>query len=137
MRILEVRSNVLSVPQGYTLVGAFSADLNCNVGIQKAFDQVFDIMKRYRMNNVTVGNVYRIDNLYMLIVKDSSYDNPNIDMLDNSLRILANVVNTYGIKKLAMPKICTGKNGIAWTKVRELIEKHFNEIDGDILVCSM
>lgn len=138
MVINEVKMDILAVPQGYTLASAFSADMNYKVGIQKVFEDAFNLTER-RMDAeepLEVGQIYSLHNLILMIVKESSYDAPNKAALKKCLQTLANLVSAGHIKKLAIPKICTGKNGFEWSEVREMIEECFEDVDIEILVCS-
>jgi O-acetyl-ADP-ribose deacetylase (regulator of RNase III) len=72
----------------------------------------------------------------MLFVKESSYDRPMWDALRTSLTKLAKKVKKKNIKKLAMPKICCGKNGFDWEDVRDLIVDVFSDNDDlEIVIC--
>ena len=39
------------------------------------------------------------------------------------------------IKKLAIPKICCGRNGLEWDYVKSALEFAFDDSDVQILVC--
>lgn len=134
MDINEVRMSIVSAPQGYNLVGAFSSDLNCSVGLPAVFDKMFDITERVDQQ-LEPGMVFRLDNLFILTVKESSYDAPSMTMLKKSLEKLKETVQVLGIKKIAMPRICTGKNGFSWDYVFGIICETFDYTDVDILVC--
>lgn len=134
MDINEVRMSIVSAPQGYNLVSAFSSDLNCSVGLPAVFDKMFDITERVDQQ-LEPGMVFRLDNLFILTVKENSYDAPSMTMLKESLEKLKEAVQVLGIKKIAMPRICTGKNGFRWADVFDVICETFDNTDVDILVC--
>ena len=133
MNINELNMNIKDVPQGYTLASAFSTDMHW-VGLPGFLNHLFYITERDDKEH-EVGSVAKIDNLYMLFVKESSYDAPQWSALKDCLIKLANKVDKKLIKHLAMPRICSGKNGFLWDDVKQMIEEIFYDIDVDILIC--
>ncbi len=131
--LYEIRSGIENVQQGWTLTAAFSTDMNW-IGLPGLMNDLFDITER-NTKEYEPGSVGKIDNLYMLFVKESSYDSPSWEYLEESLAKLANKIKKKDIRKLAMPKICTGKGGFEWERVKELIEKTFADININIMIC--
>ena len=131
--IREVNMDISTVPQGWTLAGAFSTDMEW-IGMPGLMNDLFDITERDTEEH-EVGSVAKIDNLYMLFVKESSYDAPMWSSLEDCLTKLAKKVSKKGIKKLAMPRICSGKNGFLWDDIHQMIEEIFYDVDVDIMVC--
>lgn len=130
----NVQIDIRDVPQGHTLVGAFSTDMTW-VGVPKIMNDMFDISIRDDKKH-EVGDVAKIDNLYMLFVKESSYDAPRLDALYDCIEKLAKKIQKKKITKLAMPKICCGKNGFTWdSEVLPILEEVFADIDVDVMVC--
>lgn len=126
MTINFINADIKTAPQGYTMVTAFSSDFNCNVGINKVMDQMFNIEKRKSNIKVFKGRkLAKLDNLYMLLVKDSSYDKPVFDNLIACLEEFKAKCKKNGITKVAMPAICTGKNGFAVDDVIQAIDEIF------------
>ena len=133
--IYENIMDIKNVPQGWTLAAAFSTDMHC-IGLPGYIDEMFDISNREISKQHKIGSVSRIDNLYMLFVKESSYDAPSWDALEKSMYKLAHKVDVKHIHKLAMPKICTGKYGFNWEQeVLPLIEEAFAYTDVEIMIC--
>ena len=133
MRINEINIDIAEVSQGYTLAVAFSTDMNW-IGLPGYMNSLFYITERDDKEH-EVGSVSKIDNLYMLFVKESSYDNPSWSALEGCLTKLSNKIVNKKIRKLAMPKICCGKNGFQWDDVKQMIEEIFYDIDVEILIC--
>ena len=131
--IREVNMDISAVPQGWTLAAAFSTDMK-GLGMPGLMDSLFNITDRDTKIH-KVGSVSKIDNLYMLFVKESSYDAPTWSALEESLTKLANKVVKKGVKKLAMPRICSGKNGFLWGDVCDMIEDIFHDVDVEIMIC--
>jgi hypothetical protein len=61
----------------------------------------------------------------MLLVKDMSYDKPVFDNLIACLEEFKTKCKKNGITKVAMPAICTGKNGFAVDDVIQAIDEIF------------
>lgn len=134
MRINKVKMDIATVPQGYCLVGAFSTDMKFEVGTPGLFNRMFDITNRID-EKCKVGTAKRIDNLYMLFVKESSYDTLNSINLTLALDDLHKKLMKKKVRKIAMPKICSGKNGLDWEEVEDYLWNVFDEDDIEILVC--
>lgn len=132
--IIESKINIENVPQGYTLAAAFSTDMNWT-RLPELLNNMFSITERDHKKH-KVGSVAKIDNLYMLFVKESSYDAPMFSALIATMEKLAKKVKKNGIKRLAIPKICTGKNGFDWFDVYNVIEEAFADVNVEILTCS-
>lgn len=131
--IKEINMDISAVPQGWTLAGAFSTDMKW-IGMPGLMDSLFNITER-DVDEHEVGSIAKIDNLYMLFVKDSSYDAPMWSALEECLNKLAKKISKKSIKKLAMPRICSGKNGFLWDDVLQMIEEIFNDVDVEIMIC--
>lgn len=139
MKIYETGISIFDVPQGWELVGAFSADKQYTAGLPAAFNKVFDLNKKLEHTedwNFKPGVCYCVSNLNMLIVKESTYDAPNKIALEDALMDLLIDVEEFGTNKLAMPKICTGKNGFEWDEILQLIKNTFDDTDVEIMVCT-
>ena len=132
----EIIADIKAVPQGYTIVSAFSSDLNCNVGIQKAIGEMFDLNERKDHIKVSKsGNLAKIDNLYLLIVKESSYDAPVWERFKESIEEFKKKCVKNHITRIAMPRILVGKNGFEWDDVFDLLIDTFSDMYGQILIC--
>ena len=146
MILKEVHMDIMNVPQGYYLAQAISADLNFSVGLPALFDVAYDMSKKFEKEaetyeefgadfNPVPGQVYLIDNVFNLIVKETSYDRPSREHLLTALVDLREEMEDLYVTKLAIPRICCGRNGLDWREVRNVIEFIFHEFDGEILVC--
>lgn len=135
MTINFINADIKTAPQGYTMVSAFSSDFNCSVGINKVMDQMFNIEKRKSNIKVFKGRkLAKLDNLYMLLVKNSSYDKPVFDNLIACFEEFKAKCKKNGITKVAMPAICTGKNGFAIDDVLQAIDEIFYDSGISILM---
>ena len=135
MTITSINADIRTAPQGYTIVSAFSDDINCEVGISKVMNEMFgvdgrrDVIKHYKS-----GNLGKLDNLFLLFVKETSYDAPNWDRFEAALDDFKDKCIKNTIKKVAMPKICCGKGGFCFIDVSEKIISAFDDTNIDIIV---
>lgn len=134
MRIVELKINLITVPQGYYVACAISKDKDLSVGLPKTFNQTFNIANRLD-DDIELGKVYRLGNAYSLIVKENSYDKADKDATRNAIENLAMDCMYEGVTRLAIPKLCCGKNGLLWKDVKQMIEDSFQNMDIEILVC--
>lgn len=137
MKITELEINIIAVPQGYYLAQGISKDLNFKVGLPAVFEKAYTLKEKLLDKYVEVecGEAYLIDNVYSLVVKDSSYDNPDRDLLMKSLISMRDQMEENNTVKLAIPKLCCGKGGLYWDDVKTMIESVFTHTDAQILVC--
>lgn len=134
----EVR-DLFTVPQGYDLAHCISADFNLGGGIAKQFCTHFNMRERllnyYGDGVERAGFALKISNVYNLVTKEKVSDRPTYEDLINALTDMKeNMVDT-GVKKIAMPKIGCGLDGLNWNIVRSIVKEVFEDTDIEILVC--
>ncbi len=138
MKITELEINIMAVPQGYYLAQGISRDLNFKVGLPALFEKTYNLKEKLAANydeEIEIGEVYLVDNVYSLVVKDSSYDKPDRDVLMDALVELRDQMEEDMVTKLAIPKLCCGRNGLEWDDVKAMISFVFGDSDIQILVC--
>lgn len=138
MKITELEINIMAVPQGYYLAQGISRDLNFKVGLPALFEKTYNLKEKLLASyneEIEIGEVYLIDNVYSLVVKDSSYDEPDRDFLMDALVELRDQMDENMVTKLAIPKLCCGRNGLEWDDVKAMISFVFGDSDIQILVC--
>lgn len=138
MKITELEINIMAVPQGYYLAQGISRDLNFKVGLPALFEKTYNLKEKLAANydeEIEIGEVYLVDNVYSLAVKDSSYDKPDRDVLMDALVELRDQMEEDMVTKLAIPKLCCGRNGLEWDDVKAMISFVFGDSDIQILVC--
>ena len=70
-----------------------------------------------------------------LITKKRYWHKPTYESIGTALTAMLVLANTRGIKKIVMPKIGCGLDGLNWSRVREIIKEVFKDTDIEILVC--
>ena len=73
--------------------------------------------------------------IYNLVTKPTVADRPTYSNLSTVLKHLANTMKAMGFKRLAIPTIGCGIDGLDWGKVKQIIEEVFECTDIEILVC--
>ena len=144
MKMNEIEMNIFNVPQGYYLAQGISKDLDFSVGLPAQFNKVYNMSEKleaiaddyaeYELE-IEVGEVVIMDNVFNLVVKETSYDKPNRGAFIDALREMCDLAEYLGIKKIAIPRICCGQNGFKWEQVKTLIKFIFEDSDIKILVC--
>ena len=131
----EEKRDLFSVPDDYYLVHCVSADFVLGKGIALEFKKRFDMKNKLR-NSGQSGNCILIDRVFNLVTKKTWRNKPTIDSVIESLYGLKKQVTEKDIKKLAMPHIACGLDGMDWETVSEQVRNIFSDTDIEILVCS-
>ena len=108
-------------------------------GIAVRFKQVFGGLAELRNQGKKTGEVAFLKSgsrdIYYLITKAKYFQKPSYESLQASLVDLKNLMLTRGQTRLAMPRIGSGLDGLAWERVREMIKTVFSNSGVEILVC--
>lgn len=137
--------DLFKVPQGYYLAHCISADFALGAGIAKQFVNVYNMREKLKefypiregnkCNAENVGTALLVDNVFNLVTKKRAFNKPTYDSLYDSLVDMRDQCEERMITKLAIPQIGCGLDKLEWSKVKELIEDVFEDINIDILVC--
>lgn len=132
----EVNGNLFDAPQGYCLAHCIAGDFGMGAGIATQFNEIFDMKNRLqkRYGEVQSPNCIKVDNVFNLITKDISWGRPTYDSLSETLVRMRDMMVLDGNKKLAIPQIGCGLDGLKWSVVRALIKDTFENTDIDITV---
>lgn len=132
----EVKGNLFDAPQGYCLAHCIAGDFGMGAGIATQFNEKFDMKNRLinQFKRVDSPSCIQIDNVFNLITKDVSYSKPTYDSLLQSLIKMKEIMVEHQNKKLAIPQIGCGLDGLKWNIVRAIIKDIFQETDVEIVV---
>lgn len=146
MTINIEQGNLFSLPKDeYVFAHCIAADLKWCGGIapvliKKEYDSEKEC--RYIEDDGTVDAPLEIGDILPvaaekgvfvnLITKESTWDKPTYQDLEESLVNLKDFMETSGFDKLAMPKIGCGIDGLEWDVVEPMIEEVFEGTDIDI-----
>lgn len=134
----EVR-DLFTVPQGYMLAHCISADFNLGGGIARQFCEHYNMKERlmngYGTDFSEVGISLQIDNVHNLVTKRYVKDKPTYADLKKALEDMKVEMELDGQKKVAMPRIGCGLDGLDWGIVKAIIKDVFEDTDIEILIC--
>lgn len=138
--IKTINKDLFTVPKEYALAHCVAADLKMSRGIATAFRRKFGKIDELQRQDPTVGKAlhiqHRNQHLFYLVTKDWSYQKPTYESLRKSLLDLRKQLLLQGLKKLAIPRIGCGLDGLAWNVVRKMIEDVFKDEGISILICN-
>lgn len=135
MIFTEEKRDLFSVPEDYFFVHCVSADFALGKGIALEFKKRFDIKNKLKELEKTDSKCILIDRVFNLVTKETFRRKPTMESVKESLLELKRQVNENSIKKLAMPKIACGLDGLDWERVSEQVRDIFSDTDVEILVC--
>lgn len=144
----EERRDLFTVGSDYYLAHCVSADFKLGAGIAVEFNKRYG-MRRKLLNMAPIstyafwdnmdmssrGMSILVDNVFNLVTKRNYYNKPTMSSIKNALNWMRNDCLTLGIKKIAMPKIGCGLDGLSWPKVSDTIKQVFCTTDIEILIC--
>lgn len=146
MKYIEVKQDLFTVPEDYALVHCISADFALGAGIALQFQKRYNtrIELRQRCPNYKfhggdcLGTGDRTTRaVFNLVTKDHYWDKPTYKDLEDALYELLEMLPLTDYKKLAMPKIGCGLDGLKWEEVNRIIQSVFEWSDVEILICSL
>lgn len=130
----EEKRDLFSVSEEYYFVHCISADFVLGKGIALEFKKRFDMKNKLR-NSGQSGKCILIDRVFNLVTKETWRRKPTMNSIIECLHELKKQVTECNIKKLAMPCIACGLDGMEWENVSEQVRGVFNDTDVEILVC--
>lgn len=138
MKYHEENRDLFSVSKEYCLCHCISRDFMLGAGIARQFVKRYDM--RFKLCNI-YGNGYSgnsalcVNGVYNLLTKDKYYEKPTYESLKEALEDMKNQMIQVGQRKLAMPRIGCGLDGLDWNRVRDVVKSVFKNTNVEILVC--
>lgn len=145
MYLHEETMDLFDVPRGYYIAHCITGDLSFGAGIAKEINERYDMANAIRnilaqadcediapkdLKGVTVW-VGDVCNLITKAYPSKKVKRRNIqDCLDH---MYAYCDQNY-VKKIAMPRICCGMDGMDWSEIKPMIEETFEDLDIEIMV---
>ena len=138
----EEQRDLFTVPCDYWLAHCISSDFALGGGIALAFVKRFN-MRKMLFENFPVldwhntGYVRVVPGIpvFNLITKQHVYQKPTYKNLVEAVEAMRDYAVTHNIRKIAMPLIGCGIDGLNWIKVSAHVQRIFKDIDIEILVC--
>jgi len=106
-----------------------SVDLAMGKGIAIEFKTKFGGVVELKAQGKQIGEVAVLKRdkryVYYLITKESYWHKPTYSDLRKSLECLLSHCVQYGVKKLAIPRIGCGLDGLFWSEVKSILQEIF------------
>ena len=135
--LTEVVKDLFEVDESYHLAHCISADLKMGAGIAVPFQAKYHIREaiQARQLNLVIPTVVMTGRVFNLVTKVNYYGKPTYDNVFLALDKMKTVMDYFNVKKVAMPRIGCGIDGLHW----EYFKRHLRDnFDGyDILVCRL
>ena len=139
MKLKVKQKDLFKLPKKYYLAHCISSDFGMSGGIVLLFNKYFDmkniLQSNYEKTWNDEGYCIKEGRVYNLITKELVGEQPTYEHLFDALYQMAHDVQTRGIKKVAMPLIGCGIDGLVWSEVEPIIKEAFHGVDCKILVC--
>ena len=104
-------------------------------GLQKKFRKSKALVLPERVEDTFMNGNPGITFVYNLVTKELVEQKPTYDSLRETLIMTRDLMIFHGHKKLAIPKIGCGIDGLEWEIVSGIIKDVFKNTDIEILVC--
>lgn len=148
MRYKEEVRDLFTVPEGYYLAHCISADFALGAGIAVEFNKSFNM--KHKLQTCFDGyldewnkegwncDCLLIGRVFNLVTKTRYWQKPTYPTLRGSLEYMKAIAECNKIRKIAMPMIGCGLDGLNWNIVRTIIQDVFKDSEVlEILVCKL
>jgi O-acetyl-ADP-ribose deacetylase (regulator of RNase III) len=99
-------------------------------GIAFAFKRRFGAVNQLKTQNVGIGGVAVLQEkqrfVFYLVTKEKYWQKPSYESFTKSLLAMRDLCVKYGIKRLCLPRIGCGLDGLSWSQVLPLIKDAFS-----------
>lgn len=140
-RLNEVRGDLFSCAISDSLAHCISADARMGKGIAILFKTKFGGVEEIKSQGQKPGGVAILQKgerfVYYLVTKEKSFHKPTYKTLQSSLEAMRDHCLTHGVKRLSMPKIGCGLDGLQWYRVSGIIGQVFQDTNINVTVYSL
>lgn len=102
------------------------------------FRQLFGRVDELISQKIKTGGVAVLQDserfIYYLVTKEFTYDKPTYESLTSSLNAMKDHVVANDVKKIALPRIGCGIDGLEWDKVQAILQQVFKDLPIEITV---
>lgn len=155
MTFTEVKKDLFTLPTDYMLVHCISADFALGAGIAKQFRKygVKDALIRAEAHGTTHSRGFFDGKGYCsfvnieecpwivanLVTKARYFEKPTYKTIKDAIHdFKTGLLTCYPkVKKVGMPLIGCGLDGLAWANVSEIVRQQFEDTDIEIVVCRL
>lgn len=144
MKYKEIIDDLFLYKTSHFLAHCISSDISYNSlamssGIVVKFNDIYDMKNKIRAytktSKIKVGEAIVIDNVFNLVTKRFFFLGSSYKNIEKSIIEMKNYCKSNNVKKLAIPAIGCGIDGLKWGRVSEIIKNHFYDCSTEILVC--
>ncbi|EDW70613.2 ADP-ribose glycohydrolase OARD1 [Drosophila virilis] len=136
--IKEVSGDLFSAGPDYAMCHCVAADLRMGKGIAVMFRNKFGQVATLQKQNVQPGGVAVLEHhgryIYYLITKQNSWGKPTYQLLHSSLSAMQRHMLEHNVRKLALPRIGCGLDGLNWAKVKDMLAEIFYADSTELVV---
>lgn len=146
MKYSEINKDLFTVDGTYYLAHCISADFGMGRGIVVQFNRRFNMKNKLKEKypdylhdfcRIGEGDCILEDNVFNLITKERYWGKPTYESVTQALEKCKKICIEKNIKKIAMPTIACGLDGLNWDKVSQIIKEVLKNTDIEILVCKI
>jgi hypothetical protein len=139
MTIAERQGNIFDAPDDFIFAHCISADFALGAGLtvqsQNRLGTRDELREKFRKYAwAGYGTCILTKRTLNLITKQFCYEKPSYENLWSALCKAKAICETHGYKKLAMPRIGCGIDGLNWLAVKSMVEQVFADTDVEIVV---
>ena len=145
MILNEEKGDLFKLDKGkYAFAHCISLACEMGKGIAQRFVKEFKGLKTFckcevekdRLTTPSIIMYYNknLDMVFNLVTKNNYWDKPTYETITKCIEEMADICRDCGAKNLAIPRIGCGLDNLQWSKVREIIEDKFKDIDINIEV---
>jgi O-acetyl-ADP-ribose deacetylase (regulator of RNase III) len=141
MEYEEIKKDLFSASEDYYLAHCISSDFVMGGGIAVPFNKKFNLKAQFRKikkeNPAALKHptCILLGRVFNLITKNLVFHKPTYETMRSALEKMKEICDEEGIKKIAMPRIGSGIDGLDWIHVREIVCDVFDKSEVEILVC--
>lgn len=136
MILKEEKRDLFSVDKKYYLAHCISSDYALGAGIAVEFNKRYNMQSKLKKIGSNIyPDVIKIDNVFNLVTKHKYYNKPTYTDFERTIIRLKYLLKELDIKYLAIPKLGCGLDKLVWESVKDILYKHFEDLDIEVLVC--
>ncbi|XP_071383456.1 ADP-ribose glycohydrolase OARD1 isoform X2 [Centroberyx affinis] len=136
-----VSGDLFSCPQDEALAHCISEDCRMGAGIAVMFKKKFSGVEELKEQKKMMGQCAVLKRgrrfVYYLITKKKASQRPTYESLAQSLEDMKSHCVVNGVRRISMPRIGCGLDGLKWETVSEILEEIFRCTDIFITVYSL
>lgn len=137
MEFKEIKGDLFGIKGQIHLAHCISSDARLGAGIAVLFEKHFGLREsllRLPLSERRHPTCIRIGEVFNLITKEFYYHKPTYETVQEALILMRDQMVEQGIHQVAMPRIASGLDRLAWEQVKRIIVEVFKNTDIKILV---